>query len=50
MVMKLLKAYIVDIGEFLRQAGYFLPNVEHVGESKHIPITIIRDNYQSVYN
>jgi SOS-response transcriptional repressor LexA len=38
MVMKFLKAYTVDIGEFLRQTGYLPPNVEPVGESKRIPI------------
>ncbi len=40
MVMKFLKAYMVDIGEFLRQTGYLAPNVEpeRLGESKRIPM------------
>ncbi len=38
MVMKFLKAYMVDIGEFLSQTGYLPPNVESVRESKRIPI------------
>ena len=38
MVMKFLKAYMVDIGEFLRQTGYLPPNAEPVRESKRIPI------------
>jgi len=38
MVMKFLKAYMVDIGEFLRQTGYLPPNVEPVRESKRLPI------------
>ena len=38
MVMKFLKAYMVDMGEFLRQTGYMPPNVEPVGESKRIRI------------
>jgi len=40
MVMKFLKAYMVDIREFLKKTGYLSPNVEPepVGESKRIPI------------
>ena len=38
MVMKFLKAYMVDIGEFLRQTGYLPLNIEPVGESNRIPI------------
>jgi SOS-response transcriptional repressor LexA len=38
MVMKFLKAYRVDIGEFLKHTGYLPPNVEPVCESKRIPI------------
>ena len=38
MVMRFLKAYMVDIGEFLTETGYVPPNVEPVGESKRIPI------------
>ncbi len=38
MVMKFLKAYMVDIEEFLRQTGYLPSNVEPVRESKRIPI------------
>ena len=40
MVMKFLKAYMVDIGEFLRQTGYLASNVEpeRLGESKRLPI------------
>jgi len=38
MVMKFLKAYMVDIGEFLEQTGYLPRNVEPVGESKRIRI------------
>ena len=38
MVMRFLKAYTVEIGEFLRQTEYLPPNVEPVGESKRIPI------------
>ena len=36
--MRFLKAYMVDIGEFLSQTGYLPPNVEPVRESKRIPI------------
>lgn len=38
MVMRFLKAYMVDIGEFLKKTGYLPPNVEPVGESKRLPI------------
>lgn len=38
MVMKFLKAYLVDIGEFLRETGYLTSNIEPVRESKRIPI------------
>jgi SOS-response transcriptional repressor LexA len=38
MVMKFLKAYRVNIGEFLRQTGYLPAALEPVGESKRIPI------------
>jgi SOS-response transcriptional repressor LexA len=38
MVMKFLKAYMVDIGEFLKQTGYLPPHAEPVRESKSIPI------------
>ena len=38
MVIKFLKAYMVDMEEFLRQTGYLPPNVEPLGESKRIPI------------
>jgi len=38
MVMKFLKAYMVDIEEFLRQTGYLPADLEPVGESKRIPI------------
>jgi SOS-response transcriptional repressor LexA len=38
MVMKFLKAYMVDIGEFLSQTGYLPPNVEPVRESKRLPV------------
>jgi SOS-response transcriptional repressor LexA len=38
MVMKLLKAYMVDIWEFLRQTEDLPPNIEPVRESKRIPI------------
>jgi len=38
MVMRFLKAYMVDIGEFLKQTGYLPPNVEPEGESKRLPI------------
>ena len=37
-VMKFLKAYMVDIGEFLRQTGYLPVALEPVAESKRIPI------------
>jgi len=38
MVMRFLKAYMVDIGEFLKQTGYLPPDVEPLGESKRLPI------------
>ena len=40
MVMRFLKAYTVDIGEFLRQTGYLPPNIEpeRVRESKRLPV------------
>ncbi len=38
MVMKLLKAYMADIGEFLKQTGYLPPNVEPVRESKRLRV------------
>jgi len=40
MVMRFLKTYMVDIGEFLKQTGYLPLNVEpeRLGESKRIPI------------
>ncbi len=38
MVMRFLKAYMVDIEEFLKKTGYLPPNVELVKESKRIPI------------
>jgi len=40
MVMRFLKAYMVDVEEFLRQTGYLAPNVEPEGvrESKRLPI------------
>jgi len=38
MVMKFLKAYMLDIGEFLKQTGYLPSNVEPVRESKRLPI------------
>jgi SOS-response transcriptional repressor LexA len=38
MVMRFFKAYIVDVGEFLKQTGYLPPNVEPVRESKRLPI------------
>jgi len=40
MVMKFLKASMVDIEEFMRQTGYLLTNVEpeRVRESKRVPI------------
>ncbi len=38
MVMKFLKAYMVDIGEFLKQTGYLPADLEPVGESKRIPL------------
>ena len=38
MVMRFLKAYMVDIGEFLKQTGYLPPDVEPVRESKRLPI------------
>jgi SOS-response transcriptional repressor LexA len=38
MVMKFLKAYMVDIGEFLKQTGYLPPHVELVKELKRIPV------------
>ena len=40
MVMRFLKAYTVDIEEFLKQTGYLPPNVEHerVRESTRLPI------------
>jgi len=36
--MRFLKAYMVDIGEFLRQIGYLPPDVEPVRGSKRLPI------------
>ena len=38
MVMKFLKAYMVDIGEFLSQTGYLPADLEPVGESKRLPV------------
>jgi len=38
MVMKFLKAYMVDIGEFLSQTGYLPADLEPVGESKSLPV------------
>jgi SOS-response transcriptional repressor LexA len=38
MVMRFLKAYLVDIGEFLRQTGYLPADLEPVRESKRLPI------------
>ncbi len=38
MVMRFLKAYMVDIEGFLKQTGYLPRNVEPVGESKRIRI------------
>jgi len=40
MVMRFLKAYSVNIGEFLRETGYLPPNVEpeHLGEVKRVPV------------
>jgi len=40
MVMRFLKAYMVDIGEFLKQTGSLASNVEpeRLGESKRLPI------------
>jgi len=38
MVMRFLKAYMVDIEEFLKKTGYLPSNVEPVRESKRIPI------------
>jgi len=38
MVMRFLKAYTVEIGEFLKQTGYLPAALEPVGESKRIPI------------
>jgi SOS-response transcriptional repressor LexA len=38
MVMKFLKAYTLDIGEFLSQTGYMPADLEPVGESKRIPV------------
>ena len=38
MVMRFLKAYTVEIGEFLRQTGYLPADLEPVAESKRIPI------------
>jgi len=38
MVMRFLKAYMVEIGEFLRQTGYLPADLEPVGESKRIPM------------
>jgi SOS-response transcriptional repressor LexA len=42
MVMKFLKAYMVDVEEFLRQIGYLAPNVEPEGvrKSKRLPIIL----------
>ncbi len=37
-VMKFLKAYMVDIGEFLKQTGYLPAHAELVKESKRVPI------------
>jgi len=36
--MRFLKAYMVDVEEFLKKTGYLPPNVEPVKESKRIPI------------
>ena len=36
--MKFLKAYMLDIGEFLKQTGYLPSNVEPVRESKRLPM------------
>ena len=38
MVMKFLKAYTVEIGEFLRQTGYLPAALEPVSDSKRIPV------------
>jgi len=38
MVMKFLKAYMVDIEAFLKQTGYLPADLEPVGESKRLPI------------
>jgi len=38
MVMKFLKAYTVDIREFLQETGYLPAGLEPVGKSKRIPI------------
>jgi hypothetical protein len=52
MVVKFLKAYIVDIEESLKQTGYVPPNVEPVGESKRIPIISWTQagNWQQIYD
>ena len=52
MVMMLLKAYMVDIGEFLKQTGYLPSNVEPVRESKRIPIISWTQagNWQQIYD
>lgn len=38
MVMKFLKAYTVDIREFLQETGYLSADLEPAGESKRIPV------------
>jgi hypothetical protein len=38
MVMKFLKAYMVDIGEFLSQTGYLPADLEPVRESKRLAV------------
>ena len=37
-IMELLKAYMVEIKELLKQTGYLPHNVEPAGESKRLPI------------
>ena len=40
MVTKFLKAYTVDISEFLQETGYLPADLEHVGGSKRIRVLL----------
>jgi SOS-response transcriptional repressor LexA len=52
MAMRFLKAYMVDIGEFLSQTGYLPRNLGPVRESKRLPIISWTQagNWQEIYD